>query len=92
MDAYQQLSQQTLGQPLSEQETAFAAAIEQAFAASTHDPDKVADHLNSVGAARPSGAAGPWTAAVLAAELRTINKSLDDTYASGRNVPQAGTR
>lgn len=92
MDTYQQLSQQTLGQPLSEQETALAGAIEQAFAASNHDPDKVAAHLNSVGAARPSGDAGPWTAAALTQELRAINMALDATYASGRNVPQAGTR
>ena len=36
---------------------------------------------SATGVKRPSGAPGPWTAAVLEQELATINASLDAAYA-----------
>jgi hypothetical protein len=75
------LAYQSRSRPLSEAEQALARAMEAIFAAGVHDPAGVADHLQNKGVARPSGTAGPWSAASLADELALLNVSLDAHYA-----------
>ena len=75
------LAHQSRARELTGEERALAAALEAAFATGAHDFDAVAQILETRGVTRPSGAAGPWTAAVLDAELAAINASLDDSYA-----------
>src|SRR6266852_6306602 len=62
-------------------ERALADALEAAFGAGEQDFEEVARALERAGIKRPSGAAGPWTAAVLEQELKDINASLDAAYA-----------
>ncbi len=77
------LGRQALKRALTQEETRLAAGLEQIFRSGVVDLDRVAGLLQQNGIQPPSGAAGPWTVAMLEAELRTINESLDRAYASG---------
>jgi hypothetical protein len=80
-DLHSRLMHQSLGRPLSAEERALADALEALFRTGEHDFDAVARALERDGVRRPSGAGGPWTAAVLEQELARINASLDAAYA-----------
>jgi hypothetical protein len=80
-DLYARLKHQSLGRPLSPEERALADALEAVFRTGEHDFEQVARALERDGVKRPSGASGPWTAAVLEQELAAINASLDAAYA-----------
>ena len=80
-ELHERLKHQSLGRPLSAEERALADALEAVFRSGEQDFEAVARALESRGLKRPSGAAGPWTAAVLEQELATINASLDAAYA-----------
>jgi hypothetical protein len=80
-DLHDRLRHQSLGRPLTAQERALADALEAVFRSGEHDFEQVARALERDRVARPSGAAGPWTAAVLEQELAAINASLDAAYA-----------
>ena len=75
------LAHQSRGRLLSEQELGLAEAMERIYATGVHDFEKVAAALERDKIARPSGATGQWSAAVLHEELKTINASLDEAYA-----------
>lgn len=80
-DLHSRLMHQSLGRPLSAEERALADALETLFRTGEHDFEAVARSLERDGVKRPSGARGPWTAAVLEQELARINVSLDAAYA-----------
>ena len=80
-DRYAALANQTLARALTPEEVALANAMEQIYATGVHDFDQVAAALERDHIKRPSGNSGPWTAAVLHDELKTINASLDEAYA-----------
>jgi hypothetical protein len=80
-DLHERLRRQSLGRPLTADEEALAQAMEKIFRAGEQDFEQLARALQRDGVKRPSGAAGPWTAAVLQQELVTINASLDAAYA-----------
>jgi Recombinase-like helix-turn-helix domain len=80
-DLHSRLRHQSLGRPLSAQERALADALEAVFRTGQQDFEEVARALERDGVKRPSGAAGPWSAAVLEQELAQINASLDAAYA-----------
>ena len=80
-DKHAALANQSRGRPLSPQELELAAAMERIYATGEHDYGQVAAALERDKVLRPSGAKGPWTAAVLEDELRQINASLDEAYA-----------
>jgi hypothetical protein len=80
-DLHDRLAHQSLGRPLTSEETALAQALERAFRTGQQDFEEVARALERDGVKRPSGASGPWTAAVLEQELVAINASLDAAYA-----------
>jgi hypothetical protein len=80
-DLHERLRRQSLGRPLTADEEALAQAMEKIFRAGEQDFEQLARALQRDGVKRPSGAAGPWTAAVLEQELVTINASLDAAYA-----------
>jgi hypothetical protein len=80
-DLHARLKHQSLGRPLSPQERALADALEAVFRTGQQDFEEVARCLEREGVKRPSGAAGPWTAAALEQELAAINASLDAAYA-----------
>jgi hypothetical protein len=80
-DRHAALAHQSLGRPLSQAEMDLAVAMERIYATGEHDFEKVAAALQQEKVARPSGAAGPWSAAVLHDELKRINASLDEAYA-----------
>jgi len=80
-DLHTRLRHQSLGRPLTAEESALAQALEKVFRAGAKDFEDVARALDRDGIKRPSGAAGPWTAAVLEQELVGINASLDAAYA-----------
>jgi len=80
-DLHARLRHQSLGRPLTAEETALAQALEKVFRAGERDFEAVARALDRDGIKRPSGANGPWTAAVLEQELVRINASLDAAYA-----------
>ncbi len=90
MDLFSRLSRQALGRELSPCEVTFAQQLEGLFAASVHDPAAIAAALNQMNAKRPSGEEGPWDASVIMDELQALNASLDQAYASGTNVVNAG--
>ena len=75
------LEHQSLSREITESEAALARALEEVFATGTHEFSAVAAALQTKGVARPSGAAGAWTEAVLASELAAVNASLDAAYA-----------
>ncbi len=75
------LRQQSLARPMSEAETALAAALEAIFAEGTHDPAAVAVALQARGVKRPSGSAAAWDSAALEHELAELNQALDTAYA-----------
>jgi hypothetical protein len=79
--AHQSLAHQSLSRELTEPEAALARALEEVFAAGTHEFAAVAAALQAKGVARPSGASGIWTEAILASELAALNASLDAAYA-----------
>ena len=79
-DLHSRLMHQSLGRPLSDEERALADALE-AVIRTGEDFENVARALDRAGVKRPSGAKGPWTAAVLEQELAAINASLDAAYA-----------
>ena len=81
-DVYRQLQHQSLGRPLTDDEQAFALALETAFRSGLHDFNDVARALEQDGVKRPSGGVGPWTIDVLEQELKAINSSLDAAYAA----------
>lgn len=80
------LAQQSLGRPLTAAEHALSDALEETFKTGCHDFDEVAQHLRARGLPRPSGQTGPWTTAVLEAELALINASLDRAYVERGSV------
>jgi hypothetical protein len=80
-DIHSRLMHQSLGRPLAPEERALADALEAVFRTGEQDFENVARALERDGVKRPSGATGPWTAAVLEQELATINASLDAAYA-----------
>jgi hypothetical protein len=79
-DPYALLKRQSLGRPLTDDEQALADVMERIFRSGIHDFDEVARILGQEHVKRPSGAAEPWTAAVLEQELAAINSSLDAAY------------
>ncbi len=74
------LANQSLGRSLSEDEIAFAAALETVFADGAHDPAAVAAALQVRGIARLDGSREAWTAEVLTALLSNLNATLDQAY------------
>ncbi len=80
-DLHERLRRQSLGRPLTAEEEALAQAMEKVFRAGEQDFEALARALQRDGVKRPSGSAGPWTAAVLEQELVKINASLDAAYA-----------
>jgi hypothetical protein len=80
-DIHARLKHQSLGRPLTAEERALADALEAVFRTGEQDFENVARALERDGVRRPSGAAGPWSAAVLEQELKAINASLDAAYA-----------
>jgi hypothetical protein len=80
--AQQSLAHQSLSRAVTEPEAALARALEEVFATGTHAFAAVAALLQAKGVARPSGATGAWTEAVLASELAALNASLDAAYAT----------
>jgi len=82
------LGNQSLSRSLTPAEQHLAAALEQVFASGCHDFAVVAQNLQDMHVARPSGESAPWTPEVLEAELRRINDSLDAAYAN-RHARQA---
>lgn len=80
-DLHARLRHQSLGRPLTSEETALAQALERVFRTGEQDFEEVARALQRDGVKRPSGANEPWTAAVLEQELVRINSSLDAAYA-----------
>lgn len=80
-DLHTRLRHQSLGRPLTPEEAALAQALEKVFRTGEKDFEQVARVLERDRVKRPSGAAGPWSAAVLEQELATINASLDAAYA-----------
>jgi len=80
-DIHSRLMHQSLGRPLTAEERALADALEAEFSAGQQDFEEVARALERARVKRPSGANGPWTAAVLEQELAEINASLDAAYA-----------
>jgi hypothetical protein len=80
-DLHSRLKHQSLGRPLTAEESALANALEKIFLTGQHDFAEVARALEQDGVKRPSGEKGPWTVAVLEAELAQINASLDAAYA-----------
>jgi len=80
-DIHARLAHQSRGRPLTAIETALAEALERAFRTGEQNFEEVARALERDGVKRPSGASGPWSAAVLEQELSQINASLDAAYA-----------
>lgn len=80
-DDYSQLKHQSRPRPLSEAERALMSALLQVFAKGNHDFALAVASLNDNNVARPSGAPGPWSLAVLEEELQRINSALDEAYA-----------
>jgi len=80
-ELHERLRRQSLGRPLTADEEALAQAMEKVFRSGEQDFEALAQALTRDGIKRPSGAAGPWTAAVLQEELVQINASLDAAYA-----------
>jgi hypothetical protein len=80
-DLHSRVMHQSLGRPLSADERALADALEAVFRTGQQDFEEAARALERDGVKRPSGAQGPWTAAVMEQELATINASLDAAYA-----------
>jgi len=80
-ELHERLRRQSLGRPLTSDEEALAAAMEKIFRTGEQDFEALARALERDGVKRPSGATGPWTAAVLEQELVRINASLDAAYA-----------
>jgi Recombinase-like helix-turn-helix domain len=80
-EIHSRLKHQSLGRPLTPEERVLADALEAVFRSGEQDFENVARALQRDGIKRPSGAAGPWTAAVLEQELIAINASLDAAYA-----------
>jgi hypothetical protein len=85
-DVHLRLATQGLRRPLTEAERALAAALEQIFASGEHDFTAVARRLNEQTIAAPSGDRRPWTAALLEAELKIVNESLDAAYAEAMPI------
>jgi hypothetical protein len=80
-DIHARLKHQSLGRPLTAEERALADALEAVFGSGEQEFEAVARALESRAVKRPSGAKGPWSAAVLEQELAAINSSLDVAYA-----------
>ena len=81
-DLHARLTHQSLGRPLTaDEERAGATRWRRSSAPASRISRQVARALERDGVKRPSGAAGPWTAAVLEQELVKINASLDAAYA-----------
>ena len=80
-ELHERLRRQSLGRPLTADEEALAQAMEKVFRSGEQDFEALAQALTHDGVKRPSGATGPWTAAVLQEELVRINASLDAAYA-----------
>ena len=75
------LAHQSRARALTAAEQELARALEEIFAAGTHDFAAVAEALQARSIARPSGATATWTRATLAEEMAAINASLDAAYA-----------
>lgn len=77
------LARQSLGRPLEASEMALADALKSIFGSGQHDLAIVAEELQKRGIARPSGESGPWSLAVMEAELAALNASFDAAHAAG---------
>lgn len=86
------LSHQSLGRAITEEERALADSIEAVFSSGEHDLAALAAQLQARGVKRPSGEAGEWNILVLEDELRRINASLEEAYArnGGNRIPSQG--
>lgn len=76
----EQLSRQSLGRPLSHVEESFSAALEGVFSEGIHDFEAVAAELTKLGVVAPCSGRNEWTAESLEAELKSINRDLDEAY------------
>ncbi len=74
------LERQGLKRALMPAELKLADGLERIFQSGVKDYAQVALLLQQNGVQLPSGAAGPWTVALLETELKLINASLDRAY------------
>lgn len=79
-DPNEGLARQALKRPLATAEMQLAQALEQIFRSGVQDYAQVCLLLQQNGVQPPSGAPGPWSPALLEAELSAINHSLDRAY------------
>lgn len=74
------LAHQSLGRPLSDRETALAAAMMAVMGAGTHDFAQIAAQLSERAVVAPVSGRTDWDEPLLAAELAAINADLDAAY------------
>lgn len=74
------LDRQGLKRALTPAELGLAEGLESIFRGGVMDYAQVALLLQQNGVQPPSGAAGPWSTALLESELEAINASLDRAY------------
>lgn len=77
-----ELAHQSLGRAVSEAEQALASAMMEIYGAGAASLAEVAEKLTERGLAAPASGNKVWDAASLEAELKAINESLDDAYAT----------
>lgn len=75
-----ELGHQSVGRPITEAEAALAHAMMEIYAEGATDMDAVAARLTERGIAAPGSGKTEWDAAMLEAELRAANASLDAAY------------
>lgn len=75
------LAHQSLGRPLSEAESALAAAMMQIMGAGQRDFAAVAAELARLGVVAPVSGRRDWDLALLETELSALNADLDAAYA-----------
>jgi len=75
------LAHQSRGRPLTESESALAAALMQIMGAGERDFAAVAAELRNRGLAAPMSGRRDWDLALLESELTALNADLDAAYA-----------
>ncbi len=75
-----ELAHQSVGRAVSEAEKALATAMMEIYAAGAASFAEVAEKLTERGLLAPASGATVWDAALLEAELKTANDSLDESY------------
>lgn len=75
-----ELARQSLGRALSAAETALATTMMEIYGAGASTLTEVAAHLTARGIIAPVSGGSTWDAALLEAELKAANASLDDSY------------